>query len=380
MNTPLKKSILIVLYYYHPYVSGLSNYAKELAEGLSREGHSVTVLTTRYDAMLPRSSCINGVNVVRVPVIAHMGKGVIAPTFWLNIIRLSRGNDIINFHLPMIDAGLACLFIKTKKLVTTYHCDLNLGKGMLNNILETISYRLMDLVLNKSRVVVVNSLDYFHHSRMKKYSQKAVEIYPPIRSIRHAQKQNLDYQNLLTKFSINPKSYKIGFVGRLVYEKGLKFLFDAIPYLEDQIGDFVIIVAGEDKNIAGGTIKDDLSKYLKLYPTKIVFTGFLQDRELVQFYSMIDVLVLPSIDPLESFGMVQVEAMLCGTPVIASDLPGVRTVVLETGFGALVEPRNSVDIAVKIATIRKKDFTFDIAKLQKFGSSCSLERYNKTFH
>lgn len=372
----MKKSILIVLYYYHPYVSGLSNYAKELAEGFSREGHSVTVLTTRYDDSLPVSSNINGVNVVRVPVAVRMGKGVIAPAFWLNIIRFAKRNDIVNFHLPMADAGLASFFIDRSKIITTYHCDLNLGKGILNALIQRLSYWFMERVLKRSQSVVVNSLDYLHHSRMDKYSHKAVEIYPPIR---YTQKQRLDHQELLARFSINPKSYKIGFVGRLVYEKGIQFMLDAIPHLEGHVDDFVVIIAGEDENIAGGTIKEELNRSVKLYPNKIVFTGFLRDHELLQFYSMIDVLVLPSVDPLESFGMVQVEAMFCGTPVIASDLPGVRTVVLETGFGALVEPRNPVDLADKIRAVRNKKMTLDPTKLQKFSSAVSLERYGKLF-
>jgi glycosyltransferase involved in cell wall biosynthesis len=376
MNATKKKSVLIVLYYYHPYVSGLSNYAKELAEGLVGKGFAVTVLTTRFDKKLPGDSLINGVNVIRLPVMARFGKGVIAPTFWLKIILLAQKFDFVNIHLPMADGGLSSFFIDKNKIITTYHCDLNLGKGLINVIIQRISYFLMERILTKSRYVVVNSLEYFSHSCMKKYVRKAIEIYPPIH---FDQFQRSDYQELLSALSIRQESFKIGFIGRLVYEKGLEYLLGAIPYLQECLDDFVIIIAGEEKNVAGGTIRNDLDKYVKLYPHRIVFTGYLNHNKLLQFYSMVDVLVLPSIDPLESFGMVQVEAMLCGTPVIASDLAGVRTIVLETGFGSLAKPRNSLDIASKIYAVSKSELQLDAMKLQKFKASISIEKYEELF-
>ncbi len=87
------------------------------------------------------------------------------------------------------------------------------------------------------------------------------------------------------------------------------------------------------KTIFESKIKSSLNKYIGKFPGRIIFTGYINDSELISFYSMIDILVLPSIDPLESFGLVQIEAMLCGTPVIASDMPGVREVIRKTGNG-----------------------------------------------
>jgi len=75
------------------------------------------------------------------------------------------------------------------------------------------------------------------------------------------------------------------------------------------------------------------------------FTGFLSDADLRAFYAMCDVVALPSVDPLEAFGMVQVEAMLCGTPVVASDMPGVRFPVQATGMGALARPGDPASVA-----------------------------------
>jgi glycosyltransferase involved in cell wall biosynthesis len=160
----------------------------------------------------------------------------------------------------------------------------------------------------------------------------------------------------LSKLGIEPeeKPFLIGFVGRVVYEKGISYLLEAIPYLSAHLGrDFRIMIVGDYQRVAGGSIKKELDVYEKKYPGRIRFTGFLSDDELCQFYSLINVLVLPSIDPLEAFGMVQIEAMCCGCPVIATDMPGVRVPIRETGFGLLVPPRDAQAIGEKICQLAR---------------------------
>ena len=74
---------------------------------------------------------------------------------------------------------------------------------------------------------------------------------------------------------------------------------------------------------------------------RVLFLGELHGGQLSNFYSMCDVLTLPSVNSTESFGMVQVEAMLCGTPVVASDIPGVREATRVTGMGLSVHSQGS---------------------------------------
>ena len=82
----------------------------------------------------------------------------------------------------------------------------------------------------------------------------------------------------------------------------------------------------------------------------VTFTGLIRDRQrLADFYAMCDVLVLPS--RTDSFAAVQVEAMLCGTPVVASDIPGARVPVQLTAMGVLVEPRNPDALAAGIREV-----------------------------
>jgi glycosyltransferase involved in cell wall biosynthesis len=78
------------------------------------------------------------------------------------------------------------------------------------------------------------------------------------------------------------------------------------------------------------------------------FTGFVESQELVNFYRLADITLLPSTTAGEAFGLVLLESLACGTPVIASNLPGVRTVVADPVDGRLVEPGSIDDLAGKL--------------------------------
>ena len=374
-----KKNILIVLYYYYPYVSGVSVYAKDLAEGLSREGHSVTVLTSRFDRSLEKIESVNNVRVVRRPVLFRIGKGVIMPTLWFDAILYSRKFDYVNSHLPLADTGLSCIFIPKRKMVTTYQCDINLGDSLISKITTFISMGLMKIQLFRSKKIVTLSNDYFMHSKMNAFKDKSIQIYPPIKT---SDFNRCSYLDLEKKLGIAEKSLKIGFVGRIVYEKGIKYLLECIPILAKGIDNFVIVIAGDYENIAGGSIKNELDAYLNKFPNNIIFTGYLEKNDLNKFYSMIDVLVLPSIDPLEAFGMVQVEAMLCGTPVVASDMPGVREVVKSTGYGLLSKIKSPSDISKKIIEVvsNKNRYAPNRKKVEEiFSQKKSIQKYEDLF-
>ena len=80
--------ILIVLTYYRPHTSGLTIYAERLAKALARRGHAVTVMTSQYDRSLPREEMVEGMKIIRVPVLFRVSKGVVMPTFGWTANRL----------------------------------------------------------------------------------------------------------------------------------------------------------------------------------------------------------------------------------------------------------------------------------------------------
>jgi glycosyltransferase involved in cell wall biosynthesis len=346
------KKLLIVLYYYYPYVSGLSIYAKRIADGLVKKGVKVTVLTSRYKKGLLKREVVDGVEVLRRPVLFKLGKGVIMPTLPMDIILGGRDYDFVNPMLPMAEIGPILLFVPKKKIIVSYICDLFLGNKLLPKIITFLSSASMHLAMMRAKEIFALSFDYLSNSKMKKYQTKATAVYPIIDSDEF--KPMRDWSGFYTSsLGIGKPTKKIGFVGRIVYEKGVKYLLESIESIDKGLADFKIIIVGDYKNIAGGSVKKELDFYVNKYPNKIIFTGYLNDDDLKRFYSGLDVLVLPSIDPLEAFGMVQVESMLCGTPVVASDLPGVREVVQKTGFGLLSRVKDPEDIANKILEVIK---------------------------
>ena len=131
------KKILIILNYYYPYVSGVSEYARVLAEELAERKYDVTVLTSNH-AKLENKTIKNNVKVIRARIICHISKGTISPHFIRLAIKMSREADVVNLHLPMIESGLISRFIPQNKLITTYHCDINLPNNIMNSFITKL--------------------------------------------------------------------------------------------------------------------------------------------------------------------------------------------------------------------------------------------------
>ncbi|TES88753.1 MAG: glycosyltransferase family 1 protein, partial [Anaerolineales bacterium] len=97
--------ILIALTYYRPHYSGLTIYAERLAKALAARGHHVTVLTSQFEQSLPRYEKVEGVHIVRLPVLSRVSKGVIMPSIPFRAWQEVRKADVINLHVPQLDAA-----------------------------------------------------------------------------------------------------------------------------------------------------------------------------------------------------------------------------------------------------------------------------------
>jgi glycosyltransferase involved in cell wall biosynthesis len=148
--------------------------------------------------------------------------------------------------------------------------------------------------------------------------------------------------------------YVVGYVGRIGWEKGLNYLLDTVPRLEKDLeSNFIIVLAGPYKDVAGDKTINTLKPLINKYKKRIKLLGPVEHHKLGSFYKSCNCLVLPSINNLETFGIVQAEAMMCGCPVVATDLPGVRVPIRLTGMGEIAKIADSTDLAKKIATVIK---------------------------
>lgn len=164
----------------------------------------------------------------------------------------------------------------------------------------------------------------------------------------------------------------VGFVGRIGWEKGLPFLIEAMEEVEAKL-----ILVGPYADVVGDKTYERLKKN-----KNIEFAGPMEHDKLRSFYEKCDCLVLPSTNNLETFGIVQAEAMVCGIPVVASNLPGVRVPVQMTGMGEICKIGDAGDLAEKINLVLKngKKYYQDKAKnIEKFDYRATVSEYEKLF-
>ena len=329
--------ILIVLTYFQPYKSGLTVYAVRQARALVKRGHTVTVLTSQYDADLPRTEVDHGVRIVRLPVAFRISKGVIMPRMPFAAWRLIKQADIVNLHVPQVDAALVSLLAKFqhKPIVLTYHCDLEMPSGFINKLAGWGAHLANRISAHLADAIVHNTRDFAEHSPfLKRYLEKLSVIQPPI-VVTPVSKADID--RFREQFDISPEQKIVGMVARLASEKGVEYLVQAMPRIVQALPKARAIFVGEYQNVLGERVyKEKLIPMISDLGPQWTFLGLLSELELAVFYHICDVLVLPSINSTESFGMVQVEAMTCGTPVVSTDLPGVREPVKSTGMGKVV--------------------------------------------
>ncbi|WP_429948494.1 glycosyltransferase family 4 protein [Comamonas sediminis] len=323
-------NLLIALNYYSPYVSGLTNVARDVAEGLVERGWNVTVVASQHQENLMREEWINGVRVLRAPILARVGKGVISFDFFRIFRQESLKADVINLHVPMLEAGVLAK-ISTSPVVTTYQCDVSLPSSVFGSIQNAAVDYSARMAIKNSYSVTVTSDDYADHSRLSKSLQMNRRVIPATCYLR--EKGSPTFRD--------GSGMHVGFLGRIVEEKGIEYLVDGFRALPDP--DARLLIAGEFLDIAGGSVIERVRRRIN-DDSRIKLLGFISDEDLGDFYGSLDVFALPSINPFEAFGIVQVEAMMMGIPVIASDLPGVRQPVLKTGMGEVVARRSATAI------------------------------------
>lgn len=368
--------VLLAAQYYYPYRSGLTEYARLLSEGLVERGHKVTVLTSRSSRDFLSEETVAGVQIIRLPVFFRMNRGSFMPGFLPALARLKGSYDIINLHFPMPECLPAAFLLRNKKLIVTYHCDLTLQGGIVLQFLQGVYFNSLHYSLHYPKAVVASGLDYAESSALCAYMDKVIPIPPPIRLL-----SRKDPSGFKSRFKITG-SPVIGFLGRVVFEKGLEDLVYAMDNIIAQFPDAVLVIAGEKEKAVGGTVTERVLELARRHKDRVILTGFLADDLLEEFYSACDVFVLPSTDRLEAFGMVQVEAMLCGIPVVASDRPGMRLPIQLTKMGRLVAPHNPRALAEGIVKVLKNRDHYRIDRsriLEQFSAARTVEAYEDLF-
>lgn len=375
--------ILTTLYYYRPHYSGLTVYTERLAKRLVERGHEVTILTSRYDRRQPRLERSDGLTIRRLTVAMRLSKGVILPTLGLWAARLARTHDVLHVHVPQLDAAPISLLARTigKPVVLTYHCDLRLPPSPVNWLAGRVS-RLADwITATAADVVVANTRDYAEGSPfLRHFLHKLVVIPPPV-EVPQVGQQTIT--RLRQRLGLTPGERLIGMVARLAAEKGAEVLARAMPMVLERFPTARVVYVGQYEDVLGEErYARRLEPLLRSLGDRWTFLGVIPDEEKAAVYHLCDVTVLPSLNSTESFGMVQVESMMCGTPVVASDLPGVRAATTTTGMGLVVPAGDPESLARGLLRVleRPEQFRKDAeAVWQVYGSQRVAEAYEVLF-
>jgi rhamnosyl/mannosyltransferase len=314
--------------YYPPHIGGIETHLQALCDGL-KESHDMQVFVAG-DRRRDVDTIVDGVAVHRLGIQFKIAGAPVCPTMPWKIRR--AGADIVHIHLPN-PAGVLALLASGYRgpLVATWHSDV-VRQRRLAKMFEPIQRRF----LANCDALIATSPNYVESSPDLSRLRKRTVIIP--------------YGIAVEEFRDSPasalaiRSARSGplllAVGRFVYYKGFEFLIRAMKQVEATL---LLIGDGPLLNPL-----QNLANELGV-ASRIEFLGEMQPREVVPYYHAADLFVLPSIARSEAFGIVQLEAMACGKPVVNTDLAsGVPFASRDGVTGLTVEPANADALAIAV--------------------------------
>lgn len=369
--------LLLTLTYYYPHWTGLTTHAVRIAEGLAARGVDVTVLTVRHLPTLPDDEIINGVRVVRLRPVSRFSRGMITPALPYAAAKLIAEHDVVQIHTPMPEGPIIAAWARLlrKPLLMTHHGDLVFPPGLFNQLMQNFGYYVLLFTGKLANHVTSYSRDYAENSRLLlNFRDKIDYVFPPVEipapDLQAAAKWKRD-------LGLEGKTI-LGFAGRWVEEKGFDYLLRAFPLIQKQIPNAHLVYAGEPR-VAYDDFYRECLPYIEPIREHLSLVGLiLNPQQMANFYAMCDLFVQPS--RTDMLGLVQVEAMLCGVPVVVSNIPGARVAVQETGFGKLAPPGDPQKLAGTILDVFANYERFRpsrAAVLKQFNADKTLDSYQR---
>lgn len=322
---------------FYPVEGGVKKVMYDLMTGLSRNGIVCDMLC---------ASNICGGKTVEINDYARLmicnawmkkAATMISPETVTSLHKICRRYDIVHVHHPDPMACLALFLSGYKgKVVVHWHSDICKQKMLLKFYIP-----LQKWLLHRADVIIGTTPVYLNESPyLRGLSDKfaclpiGVDVMPS---------NQMKAEKIRRRFG----QRKIVFsLGRLVAYKGYHYLVNAARYLSD---DFVVLIGGM------GDLKDDLQKQIDHFGLneKVKLLGFVPDEQLSAYYEACDLFCLSSVQKTEAFGIVQVEAMSFGKPVVATLIPqsGVSWVNEHGVSGLNAQPKDSEALAKAIMEI-----------------------------
>lgn len=321
---------------YFPHTGGIETLVKQYSEELDRNDFEVCTLVCRDGRGKTYSEILNGVKLTRAGSLGTYFSCPLSMSFLRLFRKMSANADVIHIHVPFPLADMALLLSGYKgKVIVSWHSDIIKQKRLL------ILYRpLLKYLLNRADCILVATEGHINGSEWLPEYRHKCKILPY--GITPENYLNIRKTSFLARKSANPDSIRVFFTGRLVYYKGVDVLINAFRHIDCNCE---LFIAGT------GILENQLKEKVRRYgiENRVHFLGFLPENQLKQAYADCDIFVLPSVERSEAFGIVQLEAMVYGKPVINTNLPsGVPYVSIHGKTGLTVQPKNSRQLAKAI--------------------------------
>jgi rhamnosyl/mannosyltransferase len=336
---------------YYPVFGGIENLVRVIAESQAKRGHAVDVLVTQIANRKSEIENRNGVRVVKATRQLNIQSTPVAFSFPRLVWELTHNADIVHLHAPY-PIGEACnlIFGRGKKTVMSWHSDIVRQKTLLR-----VYAPILRSVVKRADRILSASEAYARSSPWIKAHLEKVSIVPygidPARFIDSEQSIE-DIKRLRDRLIpaplSDPRSMIVLGLGRLRYYKGFDDLIRAVALTKNVIGVLVGI----------GPMEAELKMLASELgvSNRMIFAGEVSDDELPLYYQAADVFALPSNSRAEAFGMVILEAMASGLPILSTEI-GTATSWInrhgETGF--VVPPQQPDALARAIVQLRDDD-------------------------
>lgn len=332
--------ILIVSKYFYPYKGGIETVVLETAKNLAKKGHNITILASSHKNELKKTEMFGKIKIIRSKTWFNFSAAPINPGMFFTI--LNEKFDVCILHEPNpFNNRLAvhALMLKGKPWVVTYHSDIIGRNGIITKPLfwfyKNICQKIF--ILGMAKKIMPTSPQYVEISdTLKDYSRKKIEVVP----------NGVDLSKI-NKIDKKRKNNQIFFLGRLIYYKGIDYLIKAMKQALKSVPDAELIIAGEG----------ELEEYLKQISKEekvdkhIKFVGKINEKQVEKYFNESTVFVLPSIHKSEAFGIVILEALAHGCPVITTDISG--TVYAAGKNSVIVKNKNEKELADAIVSVLK---------------------------
>ena len=325
-----KMKILQVNKLYYPEIGGIEKTLQQISEGLN-DAVDLKVLVCQKKGRGAVEK-VNGVEVHRSGSLGVVASVPVSFPFLRDLRRMSKDRDVIQYHLPFPLGDLGCLLSGYRgKVVAYWHSDVVKQKKWM------VLYKpIMKRFLQRADMILVSAEGILEGSwYLKPYREKCKVVpFAVTDDILHAGGDYLAQYG----YQKEKKSINFLFIGRLVYYKGCSVLLEAFAGLG---GEATLTIIGE------GSLKEELRQQAEVYKIadRVFFKGYVSDSEMKQCMEEADVFVLPSVERSEAFGLVQLEAMAYGMPVINTSLPsGVPEVSIHGETGLTVAPGSAGEL------------------------------------